>query len=168
MNFIDLIIVIVVIIFCIKGYLKGFIHELFSLLIIIFGFTGAFLFYRALGEIVGEFITNIDLAVVVSFFLIFFFITIVLILVRNVITQFVDRLNLADVDYVLGTVLGMIKGLLLCGLILIFVVNHPVLKLDEVIQRSVIFPFLERMIIYLLYLLPGRPGAFLNRILGIS
>ncbi|MGQ9615079.1 MAG: CvpA family protein [Spirochaetota bacterium] len=167
MNFIDLIILIVVVIFCIKGYLNGFIHQLFSLLIIILGFLGSFLMYRPVAIRLGEFITNGNLAMIISFFLIFITITIVLVIFRNLLIQFVFRLHLTDVDCVLGIVIGMIKGLLLCSLVLFFLFNHPFLKLNEAIGKSLIFPFLEKMVEYLLSLLPGVAGTFIKRVLAI-
>jgi membrane protein required for colicin V production len=167
MNFIDFIIVIVIIIFCIKGYLNGFIHQLFSLLIIILGFLGSFLMYRAVAVKLGEFFTNSNLARIISFFLIFIAITIVLVIVRNILIQFVDRMNLTGVDYGLGIVVGMIKGLLLCTLTLIFLFNHPFLKLNEAIGKSLIFPFLENMLEYLLTLLPEGATIFIKRMLTI-
>lgn len=167
MNFIDLIILIVVVIFCIKGYLNGFIHQLFSLLIIILGFLSSFLMYRPVAIRLGEFITNDNLAMIISFFLIFIIITIVLVIFRNLLIQFVFRLHLTDVDCVLGIVVGMIKGLLLCSLVLIFLFNHPFLKLNEAIGKSLIFPFLEKMVEYLLSLLPEGAGTFIKRVLTI-
>ena len=67
MNIIDLIIIVAVLIFCIKGYLKGFINELFSLLIIILGLIVSFLFYKSLSSVVYTFIENKDLAFIISF-----------------------------------------------------------------------------------------------------
>jgi membrane protein required for colicin V production len=167
MNFIDFIILVVVIAFCIKGYLNGFIHELFSLLVIILGFSGSLLTYKEVAIRLSEFITNNNLAMIISFFLIFIVITIFLIIVRNLLVQFVVRLNLGGVDCVLGIVIGMFKGFLICGLILIFLFNHPFLKLDEAIENSLIFPFLKKMLEYLLTLLPEGVRVFIQKALTI-
>ena len=168
MSFIDVIIVVIVIIFCIKGFLRGFIRELFSVLIIILGLVGAFLFFRFLNEVICIFFENQDLSLIISFVLIFVGITIILVIIRNTLLKFVDTLNFADVDHILGLILGIIKGVLVCGIIFIFLKNHPILRLDRAIARSVIFPYIERMFIALISFLPDRIVATAYLILGIS
>jgi membrane protein required for colicin V production len=168
MSFIDVIIVILVIIFCVKGFLRGFIKELFSILIIVLGLLGAFLFYRTLNDVISLFFENQDLSLIISFVLIFVGITILLVIIRNTLLKFVDTLNFADVDHILGIILGIVKGVLVCGVIFIFLKNHPVLRLDRAIARSVIFPYIERMFMAIISLLPERILATAYLILGIS
>jgi membrane protein required for colicin V production len=168
MNFIDVIIIILIVIFCIKGFLRGFVKELFSLLIIVLGLVGAFLFYRTLNTVMSVVIENEDLSRILSFAAIFVGITIILVIIRNTLVRFMDTLNFADVDHVLGVVLGLFKGVLICGAVLVFLVNHPVLRLDRAIGRSALFPYVDRVFMALLSLLPDRILATAYLILGIS
>ena len=168
MNFIDVIIIIVVVIFCIKGFLRGFLKELFSVLIIVVGLIGAFLFYRALNGVMNTLIENGDLSLILSFAAIFVGITILLVIIRNTLLRFVDTLNFFDIDHVLGVVIGLFKGILICGAALIFLYNHPVLNLDRAIGRSTLFPLLARVFTALLSLLPERVLATAYFILGLS
>ena len=138
MNIIDVVIIIFVLIFCVKGYIKGFINEIFTLIIIILGLTGSFLFYKPLSTSVFTFIENRSLSFIVSFLSIFVFITVVLIIIRNAITKMVDSFQLTNIDYLLGLLVGLIKGTVLIGAILIFLKNHPVMNLDITISRSFI------------------------------
>ena len=167
MNFIDIISIILVLILCIRGYLKGFINELFSLIIIGVGLVGAFLFYRPLSEVFLEFMESSDVAQVLSFFALFILISIFLIIIRNIVVQFVDRLNLTDIDALLGVIVGLLKALVLCGVILVFLKHHPVLRIDEPIERSLLYPYLERIIVVLISLFPERVAVLLYRTLGI-
>ena len=167
MNFIDIIIIILVLIFCIRGYLKGFINELFSLLIIGVGLVGAFLFYRPLSEVFLEFVESSDVALVFSFFALFVIISIFLIIIRNMVVQFVDRLNLTDMDALLGVVVGLLKALILCGVVFVFLKHHPVFRIDESIERSLIYPYMERILVAIISLFPDRVAVLLYRILGI-
>ena len=167
MNFIDIIILVLVLILCIRGYLKGFINELFSLLIIGLGLLGAFLFYRPLSEVFLEFVDNSDVALVFSFFALFILISIFLIIIRNVIVQFVDRLNLTDMDALLGVIVGLFKALILCGVVFVFLKHHPVFRIDESIERSFIYPYLERVLVAFISIFPGQVSLLLYRILGI-
>ena len=152
MNLIDIIIIIFVIVLCIRGYLKGFVNELFSLLIIGIGLTVAFLLYQPLSQAFGDFIENDDLALILSFFSIFVLVVIFLIIVRNILIQFVERMNLTDIDSFLGLIVGLFKGLIICGAILVFLRYHSVLRIDRAINRSLLYPFLERTVL----LLTGR------------
>jgi membrane protein required for colicin V production len=168
MNFIDVIIIILVVIFCIKGFLRGFLKELFSVLIIVLGLVGAFLFYRLLDTVMSVLIENEDLSLILSFAAIFIGITILLVIVRNTLIRFTDTLNFSDVDHVLGVVIGLFKGVLICGAVFVFLYNHPVLKLDRAMDGSILFPLLERIFMALLSLLPDRAATTAYLILGIA
>ncbi len=167
MNFIDLIIIILVVALCIRGYLKGFINELFSLGIVILGLIGAFLFYRPLSAVL-EGHMNTDLALIISFFIILVAIAIVLIIIRNTVTLMVDRINLTDIDYLLGVIIGFVKGMLLCGFIFIFLKNHPVFNIDVIISKSRLYPLIERLFLSIVSILPITVESFILRILGIK
>ncbi len=167
LNFIDLIIIILVVALCIRGYLKGFINELFSLGILILGLTGAFLFYRPLGA-VFESRMNTDIALIISFFIILVAIAIILIIIRNTVTLMVDRINLTDIDYLLGVIVGFVKGMLLCGFIFIFLKNHPVFNVDVIISKSRLYPLIERLFLSIVSILPITVESFILRILGIK
>jgi membrane protein required for colicin V production len=166
-NFIDFIVIFFALILCIRGYLKGFVNELFSLLILVVGLTLAFILYRPLGEIFEQFLENSDLALISAFFSVFIMVTIFFIIVRNVIVQLVDRMNMTDIDSFLGLIVGLLKGLLVSGLLLIFLRNHPVMRLDEAIDRSFLYSYLERIIHAFISLLPERVVIPVYRVLGI-
>ena len=168
MNFIDILIIIVVVVFCIKGFLRGFLKELFSVLIIVLGLVGAFLFYRTVNGVMSTIIENDDLSLILSFASLFVAITILLVIIRNTLMKFVDSLNFSDIDHVLGVVLGLFKGVLICGAVLIFLYNHPILHLDRAIQRSLLFPLLARIFTALLSVMPERIVAPAYLILGLS
>lgn len=165
MNIIDVVIIVFVLIFCVKGYVKGFINEIFTLIIIVLGLTGAFLFYKPLSFSVFTFIENRSLSFIVSFLAIFVFITVVLIIIRNAITKMVDSFQLTNLDYLLGLLVGLIKGTVLIGAILIFLKNHPVMNLDITINRSLIFPFLESIFFTGLSMFPENLEIFIYRVL---
>jgi membrane protein required for colicin V production len=165
MNAIDIIIIILVLIFCIKGYIKGFVNELFTLIILVLGLTGSFLFYNALSSSVFSFIENSSLSSIISFIVIFIVITVILIIIRNAITKVVDSFNLTNVDYFLGLLIGFIKGILLAGAILIFLKNHPVMKLDSAIGNSLIYPFLEKIFFTGISILPDSLEMTIYRVL---
>ncbi len=168
MNFIDLIVIILIVILCIRGYLRGLIKELFSILIVVFGLLGAFLLFRTVDSVMRTFIENRDLSLIISFLSVFIAITVILVIIRNTLIHFVDTLNITDIDHVLGVILGLFKGVIICGAVLIFLKNHSVLRLDEAIEKSAIFPFIERLFIAFISIFPERVLAIANKFLGIS
>jgi len=165
MNFIDIIIIVLMLIFGIKGYLKGFIHELFSILIIVISLIGAILLYRSLAFVLGKYIENKDLTLLLSFLSIFLFIAILLIIIRNTITELIDNLNFKDFDCLLGVVFGLFKGLIICGIVFIFLKNHPVLGIGRYINGSLIFPFIDKFFTLIISVLPTNLLVPLKKIL---
>ena len=70
-------------------------------------------------------------------------------------------------DALLGVVVGLLKALMLCGVLFVFLKNHPVFRIDESIDRSLIYPYLERILIAILSLFPDRVSLLLYSFLGI-
>jgi membrane protein required for colicin V production len=167
MNVIDFCIIVVVIIFCIRGFLKGLVHELFTLGIIILGLTASLLFFRPLGLALQKSLGNRDLSFILAFFIIFAGIAIFFIILRNALIGLIDRVNLTDIDYVLGIVIGMVEGVLLCSIILIFLENHPVLGIDRMVASSLLHPHIKGIFLFLSGLLPESIRLPFYRVLGV-
>jgi len=167
MNVIDVLIILIFIFFCIKGFMKGFVHELFSLLIIFLGLVLSFLFYRSLGYIIFDFIKNRQLSLILSFLSIFIAVTVILLILRNQVRDIIDDLNLRDIDRFLGLCIGLGKGLLLSSAFLVFLKNHPVMEIDSAISNSLFYPVIERMFFSLLSFLPDYVSGKVMRVLGI-
>jgi uncharacterized membrane protein required for colicin V production len=167
MNLIDIIIVIIAVALSIRGYIKGFIHEVFMLGIVVFGFVGGFLLFRPLADNLQGFIPNRDLSLILSFFLVFIGIAVILIILRNALVSLVDRVHLTDIDYILGVAVGLVKSVLLSGVIFIFLRYHPILNLDRLIARSLLYSRIEGFFIFFVRLFPGIIEAFVFRVLGI-
>jgi membrane protein required for colicin V production len=168
MNVIDIFLFIILLIASIKGYVKGFIHELFSFLIIILGLILSFLFYKPLGSMIGIVIENRDLSLIISFILIFTFTTILLVLIRNALSNIIESLDITDINRILGLIFGAVKGAIFCTFILIFLRHHQIFKLDKLIDRSFFYQFFERFFVALLSLLPHNLRSTVMRFLGIN
>jgi membrane protein required for colicin V production len=166
MNIIDVVLMFTLLIFCVKGYRNGFIHELFSLLIIGLGLLASFFIYHPLSELLQEYIQNVKITRVLSFLAVFFSVTIFLIILRNSLIHLVDNLNLTGIDYVLGILIGLLKGGAICSVMLIFLKNNSILKLEGAIRESLLFPFLEKIFLFLLSLLPERFNIIIMKVLG--
>jgi membrane protein required for colicin V production len=166
MNSIDIIVCIILLVFAVRGVTKGFVHELFSLIIIVSGLTLAVVFYRPFSSVVRIFVENDDLASILSFIALFVGATLVLVVIRNALSGLVESLNITDVNAVLGLLVGVSKGALLCGFFLVFFTDRRALNLHRVIEDSFLFPYLKRFLLAILSLLPDTIQGGVVRFLG--
>jgi membrane protein required for colicin V production len=166
MNVFDVIVIGCVLFFCVKGYYHGFVNEIFSLVILAAGLVLSILFCRPAAGILAEFVENRDLALILAFVGIFIVVTLVLLVIRNTLLNIIERVNMTDADSIIGALIGLFKGVLLCGLVSIFLKNHKVLHLEEPIRGSLIYPVLERAVTPLLLMLPDRVFDVARRVLG--
>ncbi|MFW6181374.1 MAG: CvpA family protein [Spirochaetota bacterium] len=167
MNVLDILIIIVVVVFCIRGFLKGFVHELFTLGILVLGLAGGLLFFRPLGAALQTTLRNQDLSLILAFFIIFIAVALFLVIVRNALIGLVDRANLADIDYLLGILVGLLEGLLVCGVLLLFLERHPVLGIERIIASSLLYPHIKDVCVLLARALPEAVRAPVSRVLGL-
>ena len=163
----DIVIIGCVLFFCVKGYFHGFVNELFSLVIIGAGVLLSVLFCRPVARALAQFMENKDLAFILAIVGIFIVSTLVLLVIRNTLLNAIERVEMTDADSILGAIVGFFKGVLICGLVSIFLKNHRVLHLDQPIRGSLLFPILERVVTALLMLLPDRALELARRVLGI-
>lgn len=168
MNLIDVIILLISVALAIRGYMKGFVHEIFMLGIVVFGFLGGFLLFRPLAGEIQVFLGNRDLSLILSFFAVFIGVAVVLIIIRNAVISVIDRISLTNVDFILGIAVGVLKSVLISGIIFIFLKYHPILNLDRLIGESLLYPRLEGIFILFVELFPENVERFVFRVLGMS
>ena len=95
-------------------------------------------------------------------------VTVILVIIRNNLSNLVDNLNFTDIDKILGVILGLVKGVFLLSAVLIFLRNHPVFNIDRVINKSILYPLIERVFIALLSLFPKNIVTIIYVFLGIE
>ncbi len=164
MNIIDIIILIIIIIFAIRGWRRGFIYELFGIAIIIAGFIFALIFYKPIAGILNQYLKNKDLSLVVSFIAIFVGTALTLIVIRNILEDLIENLNISDVDGILGMVFSVLKIIIIVAFILLLVDRYSIFDLDKIISRSFFFPIIRRVFFAVIGILPE---GFKNLILGV-
>jgi len=168
MNIVDIIVVVIILVFIIRGYLKGFVNEVFSLLIIAGSLVASFLLYRPLSNITSNFLNSKELSIFLSFIAVFVLTAIFLILVRNLFISLLENLNLTDIDSLLGLVIGFIKGGLILTFVLMFFAFRNILKTADLIRSSYFFPYFEKSYSFLLLVLPERISVLINRFIGLG
>ncbi|MFY0688074.1 MAG: CvpA family protein [Cyclobacteriaceae bacterium] len=143
MNYIDIFFGVFFILTAIKGYSKGFVVELFSIIAL---FVGLFVAIEFTAPLAVKFFSDSQYFEVVSvgvFLLIFIGFTIVINLVARVIKKVIDLSMLGMFDNVLGAVLGLLKFALIMSVVL-WIFDSLGLKLPGNQQSSSIFlPYIE-------------------------
>ena len=120
MNYLDIIIGIILIIFALGGLKNGIIREAFSLAAFIGGIYGAIKLSDMVGQWLGKLINvNEDLMSVISFIVVFIALALIINWLGNVIAGIIESVSLGFIDKLGGVVFGIAKGFLLVGIIIL-------------------------------------------------
>lgn len=119
MNFIDILIILVLLLFAVKGFLKGLVREICSLLGLIMGSWAAFKYYPFLGSALRPYIhLPQTVATIVSFVLIFLAVGILFFLLGHLLTAIFKVAMLGGINRIGGVAFGLLQGgLVLCILL---------------------------------------------------
>ena len=151
MNYIDIIILVLLVIFGIAGLRKGLIIELTTLLGLGVGLYGAFHFSDFTAEKLVKFVEiNPKYLNVIAFVVTFIVLAILVNLLGRLVAKLVKTINLGFIDKIGGFVVGVAKGVLICSL-LVMLLNALELKgvvKDKTKQGSLLFPYVEQAVPY--------------------
>ncbi len=120
MNYLDIIIGIILILFAIVGLRNGIIREAFSLAAFIGGIYGAI----KLSDMVGKWLGNIinvspEWMAVISFILVFIALALLINWLGNMLANLIESIRLGFIDKLGGVVFGIAKGFLLVGVLIL-------------------------------------------------
>jgi membrane protein required for colicin V production len=147
-NALDIIFIILITIFIIRCYLKGFISELLTMSALILGILASLFFYKNGGEylreqfwhglaVIPEIVAFLDL-----FFIVFATIKILEILLRGII----ERVELSGADRFLGIFFGLAEGIAVISFILFLIRIQPLFDPATILDGSffahIILPFI--------------------------
>lgn len=144
MNFLDIIIAIPLGYLIFKGYKKGLIFELASLVGIIVGSILAVRFAHWFSELVGLHGEN---AYLIAFFIIFVIVIVLSLLAAKLVEKFVKLMHVGIVNNLAGALFGLLKGFCIFGVLLYYVavidLNEKVLTRDAK-DTSILYRPVER------------------------
>lgn len=149
MNFIDLIVIIIISFFLLRGLFRGFILELTIVLGLIVGYLIAISYYDYLVVfVIKQFFPQIpdSIANIISFSILFIGINVGLRLVAGILTKTLKFVMLGWLNRLLGAFFGTLKAVLILG-ITVFVINLIPFS-DSFMEKagkneSVFYPLLE-------------------------
>lgn len=151
MNYIDIIIAAIVVIFGIIGLRKGLIREAATLVGLFLGLWVAFHFsdftadkLQHLWEIDPKYLN------LIAFIVTFIVVTLLVKLLGNLVAKLVKAINLGFFDRIGGFVLGAAKGVLICSLVIMLlnVFKEKEILPEEAKQNSKLYPYVEQTIPY--------------------
>jgi membrane protein required for colicin V production len=148
MNLLDLFLLIPVVWLCIRGFSKGFIIELASLIGLVLGILAAYYFAGYVQDMLKDYFTFSDKATkIIAYILIFLAVMLVVYLIGKVIEKTIDLIALGWLNKLLGAIFGLAKGIVLVSIILFIIEkadsDNKVIK-PNVKERSMFYqPVME-------------------------
>lgn len=144
MNFLDLLIAIPLGYLIYKGYRKGLIFELASLLGIVFGSVLAVRFAHWFSLLIGIEGEN---AYLISFFIIFLFVIILSLFLAKMVERFVKLVHVGALNNIAGALFGLMKGVCIIGVLIYYIaiidLNEEFLTRD-IKEHSLLYSPVER------------------------
>ena len=151
MNYLDIIIAIILFLFGWKGLRKGLIIEVVTLLAFGVGIYGAMHFSDFTAAHLQDFMEiKPQYLNTVAFVLTFIILVVLVNLIGRLISKWVKSMNLGFFDKLGGFLFGILKGVLLCSVLLMVLNNFQLLGVvkPEVKEESKLYPYIEQTVPY--------------------
>jgi membrane protein required for colicin V production len=120
MNWIDAVIIILLILSAITGFINGFVKEVASLAALILGIWGAIRFSSfTAGKLYDYFDMTGQYVGIIAFLITFFFIVVIIHFIGVLADRLVDSVSLGFVNRLLGIAFGFLKTILILSVIFV-------------------------------------------------
>lgn len=144
LNILDLLFIAILFFSVFFGLFRGLVREVLSLFFLIAALVAAFVYYQEAGLLLDRLIRSRDLANFAGFLLILALAAAIGSLVTGFVAKHLVVGPLKAVDRLLGAVFGLLRGLLLSGLVIYSFLAFPLNQ--ELLERSRLAPALTRVI----------------------
>ncbi len=156
MNWLDIVIVLVIVFFASTAFRAGLIREVVTLVSVAVGVVIAGLFYDDLARDVLTFINDEKTALIVSFLVLLGAVYLAGQLVAGMLKQAASLLFLGWADHAGGALFGLLKGLIVVEVLLILLVTYPQLGLKGDMDGSALASVFLDVAPLLLLVLPDE------------
>lgn len=151
MNYIDIIIIILLIVSAISGAVKGFIYEVTSLIALIGGVWGAIEFSGATETFLIEKMSlNNNYIHIIAFVVTFVLIIVLVHFIGKAVEKAIETIKLNFVNRMLGLGFGLIKAAFILGIVLVLLQkldeNYPFLP-ERAVEESALYQPLQGVVI---------------------
>lgn len=171
MNWLDVVWLIVIVFFLVRGAMKGFFREIFGLLGVFVGLIVAVNYSQGVGNIIRGEITRLSPQVAkgISFAIIFVGIALIGGLIGLVFHGISRSSPVKGIDRGGGLILGLLEGGVVCSVILIFLTISPLAEnADRWKKDSTMSPYLMKIgpFVYdsIASIVPGEAKKFMEKI----
>jgi membrane protein required for colicin V production len=151
-NILDLLFIAVLFFSIFFGLLRGLARELLSLFFLLAALAVAFIYYAQAGLLLNRLVGNRDLANFSGFLLILTLAAAAGSLFTSLVGKHMVVGPLKAIDRLLGAVFGLLRGLLISGLVIYSFLAFPLNQ--ELLDRSQLAPVLTRVIVVGMQVLP--------------
>jgi len=150
-NWLDIVLLVILAITLILGCIKGLVRQLVGILAVIIGMIVALTFYHSVGTFYRPLVSNDSIAHFLGFLSVFFIFLLLGWLVSRMFSKAMKG-PFKFLNHVLGGFFGLLKGTLICGIIvfalLVFAVN------TKALEGSMIAPSCLKMTMAVVDLVP--------------
>lgn len=151
MNWIDVILISILALTTILGVVKGFVKQVFGLLAVIIGLILALGFYSQVSALYLRFISNEVLAHFLGFLTIFLVVLSLGWVSSYTLSKFIKG-PLKFLNNILGGGLGLLKGILICGVVVFALLVFPISK--KALKESALSPVCLQLTRAIISLIP--------------
>jgi membrane protein required for colicin V production len=166
MNWLDVVVILMLVGFTLAAYSSGLIREVITLVAVVAGILIAGALYERLATDVLVFIDDVDAAHAIAFLSLFGGVYLLGQIGAYVLKTGAALLMLGPLDHLGGAVFGFVKGVVVVEMLLIVFAAYPSLALDGAVNNSLIARHLVDDFAFLLHILPSnfdhRIHDFLN------
>jgi membrane protein required for colicin V production len=138
MNWLDYLIIAVLLVSTFWSFRRGFILELFCFLALVLGVLVAVIFYPIAAPLFGIFLSDPELINIFSFTSAFVFSATALYLIGLFLHKFIHFIKLGFIDRTLGAFMGFLRGLVIVVVILVSMVATSGSNPPAYLRRSAI------------------------------
>jgi membrane protein required for colicin V production len=139
LSVIDIVFLLLIILFVIRCYLKGFVSEVLSMAAILLGILASLFFYKNGGEFLrGTFWPEMKIIPeVIAFIALFLIVFIAIKILESILKGIIERVSLGSVDRFLGTIFGLAEGIAVVSLILFVLKIQPLFDPSSILSESI-------------------------------
>jgi membrane protein required for colicin V production len=156
MNWLDVVVILVIVAFTLAAFSAGLIREVITLVAVIAGIVIAGALYEKLAKDVLVFIDDDDAAQAIAFLALFGGVYLMGQIGAYVLKTGAALLMLGPVDHVGGAVFGFIKGIFVVEMLLIILAAYPSLHIDSAVDDSTLARHLVDDYNFLKHILPSN------------
>jgi len=166
MNWLDFVIILILIGFVAAAYSAGLIREVVTLVAVLLGIVIAGALYDKLAKDVLVFLSDEDAAQAISFLILFGAVYLFGQIMAYVLKTGASLVMLGWANHIGGAVFGLFKGLLVVQVLLVIFAAYPSLKLDGAIEDSGLGRYFVDDVPFALQILPGDFDTRIDRFLS--